>query len=78
MAEGAEDDPVTAAGAGWPPVFQLGDCGYYGDPAAADPASGAALLEVTVARLAAFYTAFAQAPLRVGARSGLAPVAGAA
>ncbi|MEI4485765.1 creatininase family protein [Frigidibacter sp. MR17.14] len=60
------DDPITAGRAGWPPVFQADDCGYYGDPAAATPAGGVAMLEATVAGLAAFFEAFARAPLRLG------------
>lgn len=76
MAPGASDDPVTAAGASWPPIFQDDDCGYYGDPAAADLENGRRILDVTVARLAAFVEAFATAGLRLGARRGLAPPAG--
>lgn len=76
MAPGAEIDPITTAGAGWPPIFQEDDCGYYGDPAAANQANGDAILEVTVARLAEFYAAFAKAPLRLGARQGFASPAG--
>ncbi|MBP1849357.1 creatininase family protein [Rhizobium halophytocola] len=77
MADGEEMDPITAAGAGWPPIFQEEDCGYYGDPAAATAQTGAAILQVTVTRLAAFFEDFAAAPLRVGARRGTAAVAGA-
>lgn len=66
IAPGGTDDPVSAAGAGWAAIFHADDCGYYGDPAAASPAGGAALLEITVARLAAFLEAFARTPLRLG------------
>ncbi|HEY0124279.1 MAG TPA: creatininase family protein [Rhizobium sp.] len=76
MAPGAETDPITAAGAGWPPIFQQQDCGYYGDPAAATPETGARILDVTVARLAAFFEEFGVAHLRLGSRHGFAPPAG--
>lgn len=60
------DDPITVAGAAWPPIFQADDGGYYGDPAAATPENGAAMLEVIVAALSTFLDAFARTPLRVG------------
>ncbi len=63
---GVADDPLTAFGAGWPPIFQADDCGYYGDPGAASPETGAAVLEATVAGLAAFLDAFVTTPLRLG------------
>jgi creatinine amidohydrolase len=74
IAPGHDHDPVSAAGAAWPPIFQADDCGYFGDPACASRDGGAALLEVTVARLAAFIEAFAATPLRVGvARDAASP-----
>ncbi|GGG76349.1 creatininase [Salipiger pallidus] len=76
MASDSAGDPITTAGAIWPPVFQPDDCGYYGDPGAADLRNGEAMLEVTVARLAAFYDDFARAPLRTGKTGGMAPLAG--
>lgn len=76
MALDAQTDPITTAGAGWPPIFQADDCGYYGDPAAATRATGDAILDITVEKLAAFFTAFAIAPLRLGARQGFARPAG--
>jgi creatinine amidohydrolase len=72
MPDGVEDDPITTAGAAWPPIFQEEDCGYYGDPAAATRETGEQILEVTVARLTAFIEAFAHAPLRLGSRHGIA------
>jgi creatinine amidohydrolase len=72
MPDCAEDDPITAAGAGWPPIFQEEDCGYYGDPAAATRDTGQRILDVSVTRLAAFIEAFAAAQLRVGAHRGFA------
>ena len=75
MAEDATFDPITAAGAGWPPIFQEKDCGYYGDPAAADEENGVRMLDVTVAKLAAFFEDFARSDLRVGSyRGSAAPV----
>lgn len=76
MAPGADADPITTFGAGWPPIFQNEDCGYYGDPAASEKATGDEILEITVARLATFFEAFATASLRLGARQGFAPPAG--
>lgn len=70
--DGIEDDPITTAGAGWPPIFQEEDCGYYGDPAAATGETGERILDVTVTRLAEFIEAFAHAPLRLGSRRGTA------
>lgn len=64
---GAVDkDPITAHGAGWPPIFQGDDCGYWGDPAAATQEDGEAMLDVTIDALARFYVDFAKAELRVG------------
>jgi creatinine amidohydrolase len=76
MADDAPTDPITSAGAGWPPIFQEEDCGYYGDPAAATRATGDDILEVTVSKLAEFFEAFAVAELRTGARRGIATPAG--
>lgn len=75
---GHPEDPLTAFGGGWPPVFQADDCGYYGDPGAATPDIGAAVLEATVAGLADFLNAFARTPLRLGiardpSRPGVSP-----
>ncbi|MDA8049817.1 MAG: creatininase family protein [Rhodospirillales bacterium] len=65
--EGNAPDPLKPAGAAWAAIFPAGDIGYIGDPAAATPEAGAALLEETIAALARFYSDFAAAPLRVGA-----------
>lgn len=64
---GEAPDPLRPAGAVWAAIFPAGDPGYYGDPGAASEGIGATLLEATIAALARFYTAFAAAPLRVGA-----------
>jgi creatinine amidohydrolase len=66
IAPGHAGDPLTDAGAGWPPIFQADDGGYYGDPAAATQDNGRAILETIVAALADFLTAFAATPLRLG------------
>jgi creatinine amidohydrolase len=63
---GSEDDPVTAAGAAWPPLFQKDDPGYFGDPAAASAANGVRILEIVATRLARYLDGFARTPLRVG------------
>lgn len=63
---GHEEDPVTAYGGGWPPIFQADDCGYFGDPGKATAENGALILEATVAGLAAYLEAFARTPLRLG------------
>lgn len=63
---GHTDDPVTSFGAGWPPIFQADDCGYFGDPAKATRENGLLILEATVAGLAEFLEAFARTPLRLG------------
>lgn len=60
------DDPITAFGGGWPPIFQADDGGYYGDPAAATPENGEAILEIIVEALARYLAAFAATPLRLG------------
>jgi len=65
--EGAGADPLKPAGATWAVIFQSGDVGYIGDPAAATAEAGAALLEETVAALARFYADFSAVGLRVGA-----------
>lgn len=59
VGEGSDGDPVTEAGAAWPPVFYAGDCGYFGDPAAARRDTGEQILEVSVSGLAKFLAAFA-------------------
>lgn len=75
IAPGHPDDPVTTYGGGWPPIFQADDGGYYGDPGAATPEIGAAVLEATVAALTAYLDAFARTPLRLGvARDPRAPL----
>jgi creatinine amidohydrolase len=61
-----DSDPITTYGAGWPPIFQGDDCGYWGDPAAATFEAGQRMLEVTVNELAQFYVEFATAELRLG------------
>lgn len=66
IAPGHPEDPLTAYGGGWPPIFQADDRGYYGDPGAATPETGAMVLEATVAGLAAYFDAFARTPLRLG------------
>jgi creatinine amidohydrolase len=71
---GSGQDPISAAGAAWPPIFQGDDCGYYGDPGAATPELGAKLFECVVAGLASFFDDFAGATLRLGqARGDTAP-----
>jgi creatinine amidohydrolase len=66
IAPGHDGDPLTDAGAGWPPIFQADDGGYYGDPAAATEENGKAILETIVQALADFLAAFAATPLRLG------------
>ncbi|WP_306875915.1 creatininase family protein [Neorhizobium galegae] len=66
IAPGHVDDPITAFGAGWPPIFQADDCGYFGDPAKATVENGILILEATVKGLAACLEAFARTPLRLG------------
>ena len=63
---GSTDDPVTEAGAAWPPLFQKDDAGYFGDPAAATAETGARMLALLQGRLAAYFDGFARTPLRVG------------
>lgn len=65
----SDENPFLGSGISYAQLFRAGDPGYYGDPAAATPEAGAALLEDTVAALARFYAAFAAARLRVGAPS---------
>jgi len=65
--EDAHVAALKAAGLVWAAVFAAGDVGYAGDPAAATVAAGEALLDKTVAGLAALFTEFAAAELRVGA-----------
>jgi len=60
-------NPFAGSSISYAALFPAGHPGYYGDPAAATPEAGAALLEDTVAALARFYAAFAGAGLRVGA-----------
>lgn len=64
----AEDgqDPLAGSGASYAALFPAGDCGYIGDPGASSVEAGEALLDKTVAGLAAFYAAFAAARLKVG------------
>lgn len=66
IAPGHPDDPLTAFGGGWPPIFQADDCGYYGDPGIASVETGKAALEAIVSGLAAYLDAFAATPLRLG------------
>lgn len=74
IAPGHDRDPITEAGAAWPPIFQADDRGYYGDPAAATEETGAEILEIIIAGLARFLDAFAATPLRLGvARDPAAP-----
>ena len=63
---GSEGDPVTDAGAAWPPLFQKDDPGYFGDPAAATAENGARILEVVAGGLARYFDGFARTRLRVG------------
>lgn len=65
VAEGAEDR-FAPAGAVAPPIFLSGDCGYYGDPAAATAETGKALLDITAEGLADFLDWFATTPLVTG------------
>ena len=71
VADGSGTDEEAAglrrAGLTWAALFVAGDVGYIGDPAAATPASGAAMLEATVDGLARFFADFARAELLVGA-----------
>ena len=62
-----EGDTLAGTGLSYAALFPAGDPGYSGDPAAATVASGEAMLEATVAGLAAFYPRFAAARLKVGA-----------
>ena len=64
---GNAPDPIKAAGGYFAPVFAAGDVGYVGDPAASTAAAGEALIEATVAALAAFLGDYAQTRLRAGA-----------
>ena len=74
IAPGGDADPISTAGAGWAAIFHADDCGYYGDPGAATPATGSDLLDAVVSELAAFLEAFARTPLRLGiARDATAP-----
>jgi len=66
IAPGFPCDPVTEFGAGWAAIFHADDCGYWGDPGVATAETGAALVELTAAKLAEFLEAFARTPLRVG------------
>lgn len=66
IAPGHRDDPITAAGAAWIPLFQADDVGYYGDPAAATRELGARLFEIVADGLARFFADFAATPLRLG------------
>lgn len=66
IAPGHQEDPLTAYGGGWPPIFQADDCGYFGDPGKATAENGALILDATVAGLATYLEAFAQTPLRLG------------
>jgi creatinine amidohydrolase len=75
---GLDEDPLTAFGGGWPPIFQADDCGYYGEPGVATPEGGAEALEAIVTGLTAFFDAFARTPLRLGiardaAKPGISP-----
>jgi creatinine amidohydrolase len=74
VAPGHPSDPLTQAGAAWPPIFQADDCGYYGDPGAASEELGVRILEVLADALARFFEGFAATPLRLGvARDAAAP-----
>jgi creatinine amidohydrolase len=66
MAPNSPIDPITEAGAGWPPIFHADDCGYYGDPGKADIENGKLILEATVERLARFFTEYGEATFRLG------------
>jgi creatinine amidohydrolase len=65
LTDGAEDQ-FAAAGAVAPPIFLSGDCGYFGDPAAATVETGERLLDITASGLAQFLDWFATAPLVTG------------
>jgi creatinine amidohydrolase len=65
-----QPNPIAAAGAWWPSVYLGDDAGYTGDPAAATVQTGEAMAEAIVARLSAFFAAFAAAVLPSG---GMAP-----
>lgn len=64
--EGDGPNPLQDSGAMYAALFAAGDPGYTGDPAAATVEAGEALLDRTVASLAAFFTKFADAKLKVG------------
>jgi creatinine amidohydrolase len=63
---GHTHDPITEAGAAWPPLFHADDVGYYGDPAQATVENGAAILDTVATQLARFFENFAATPLRFG------------
>jgi creatinine amidohydrolase len=65
-APGPEARELIEAGMNWAWLFNPGDPGYFGDPAAAKPAQGEALLETTVGALADFIERFAKADMKVG------------
>lgn len=63
---GANEDPISAAGGYWAPIFASDDCGYVGDPAASSRENGARLVDATVEALARFFGAFARVGLKAG------------
>jgi creatinine amidohydrolase len=64
---GEGPDPMKAAKGYWAAIFAAGDAGYVGDPQAATPEAGAAILEACVDGLARFYADFSAASFRTGA-----------
>lgn len=56
--QGGAPDIFSSAGAAWPPVFYAEDCGYYGDPGAATPDLGIAILGIIVQGLTMFINDF--------------------
>jgi creatinine amidohydrolase len=63
---GSNADPLLEARGYFAPIFDAGDVGYRGDPAAATLENGKRMLAATVAGLAAFYGAFARVGLKAG------------
>lgn len=54
------------SGMNWAWIFNPGDAGYYGDPAASQRATGEVLLAATVTALAQFIDQYAESKLQVG------------
>ena len=63
---GGAANPISAAGAWWPPVYPGDDVGYNGDPGSGSVETGERIIAAIVPRLAAFFSDFAAAELRSG------------